>query len=298
MMAPRPRSTMGFAAAWVASSMDLRSTAMTWSHSSSVTSKSVLRDSMPTLLWRMSTAPHRSIAALTIASQSALRVTLAAKTAASPPSCAISLAVSSAFSSLASTQRTRAPSRAKRMAAALPLPSPGPREPAPVMMATLSLSRPLTTCPCSRLERPVDAHVHEIRAARGEPAVHGGPHIRRLLHQLRRHAHRLGEADIVEAWVDQIHGDVLVVLGREALERKRPLLEDAVGRVVEDDVDDGDRVMRGGPERLDRVHGAAVTDQCDDGAAGLGELDAQRRRQPPADAAATEHERRPSGPRR
>jgi hypothetical protein len=144
MMEPRPRSTIGLAAAWVARSMDLRSTAMTRSHSSSVTSKSDLRDSMPTLLWRMSTAPQRSSTLLTIASHSALRVTSAAKTTASPPSTAIALAVSSAFSGLASTQRTRAPSRAKRMAAALPLPRPGPREPAPVTMAILPLSLSLT----------------------------------------------------------------------------------------------------------------------------------------------------------
>src|SRR5712691_11492178 len=38
---------------------------------------------------------------------------------------------------------TRAPSRAKRMAAALPLPRPGPREPAPVTIAILPFSRSL-----------------------------------------------------------------------------------------------------------------------------------------------------------
>ena len=40
-----------------------------------------------------------------------------------------------------STHRTRAPSRAKRIAAALPFPRPGPREPAPVTIATLPRSR-------------------------------------------------------------------------------------------------------------------------------------------------------------
>ncbi len=87
-------------------------------------------------------APQRSVAAFTIAWQSALRVTSAAKTPASPPSVAICFAVSSAFSALRSTQSTRAPSRAKSSAAALPLPTPGPRDPAPVTMATLPSRRP------------------------------------------------------------------------------------------------------------------------------------------------------------
>src|SRR5262249_42008001 len=62
---------------------------------------------------------------------------------ASPPSARISRTVSSARLSSWSTQRTRAPSRAKRMAVALPFPIPGPREPAPVTMATLPARRPV-----------------------------------------------------------------------------------------------------------------------------------------------------------
>src|SRR5262245_7106693 len=251
---PRPRSTMGRAAACVASSMDLRSTAMTWSHSSSVTSKRVLRDSIPTLLCRMSTVLQRSTAACTIASQSALRVTSAAKIAASPPSCVICLAVSSARSSCASTQRTAAPSRAKRMAAALPLPSPGPREPAPATMATLPARRSLIA---SVLEVAVDVHVHEVRAAGGEPALHRGADVHALLHHLAGHAQRLGHAHVVDARVDEVHAHVLVVLGGEPLQRERALLEDAIGRVVEDHVHAGDGVVRRRPQRLDRVHGAA-----------------------------------------
>src|SRR2546425_6700416 len=49
--------------------------------------------------------------------------------------------VSSARSFCASTQSTRAPSRAMRIAAALPLPTPGPRAPAPVTIAILPASR-------------------------------------------------------------------------------------------------------------------------------------------------------------
>src|SRR5215510_10660411 len=51
------------------------------------------------------------------------------------------LAVSSAAAPLRSTQNTCAPSRAKVTAVALPLPQPGPIEPAPTTIATLPLSR-------------------------------------------------------------------------------------------------------------------------------------------------------------
>src|SRR5688572_7523599 len=100
------------------------------------------RDSTPTLLCRMSSPPQRDTACSTIARQSAARVTSAAKACAIPPSPEIAFTVSSARSGCASTQSTFAPSRAKRIDAALPLPMPGPREPAPVTIATLSFRRP------------------------------------------------------------------------------------------------------------------------------------------------------------
>src|SRR5438067_4976626 len=51
-------------------------------------------------------------------------------------------AVSSAAIELISAQITRAPSRAKSTAAALPLPHPEPIEPAPMTSAALPFSRP------------------------------------------------------------------------------------------------------------------------------------------------------------
>jgi hypothetical protein len=95
-----------------------------------------------------------------MARQSAARVTSAAKAEARPPSPAMVLTVSSARSICASTQSTAAPSRAKRMAAALPLPRPGPREPDPATMATLPARRPLTA---QFLKLP-SMYVHQIRA--------------------------------------------------------------------------------------------------------------------------------------
>src|SRR6476469_2696351 len=62
--------------------------------------------------------------------------------AAAPPSPAMILTVSFAASGLKSTQVTRAPSRAKRVAVAFPFPQPGPTEPAPNTIATLFCRRP------------------------------------------------------------------------------------------------------------------------------------------------------------
>src|SRR5881409_2475670 len=147
MTAPPPRFSIAGTAARVARNIDLRSTAITRSHSSSCVSTRSLRDSMPTLLWRMSSPPQRWLASATIPSQSAARVTSAAKAVASPPSPRMIPTVSSARSLNWSTHRTRAPSRAKRMAAALPLPRPGPRDPAPVTIAILPVSRSLMASP-------------------------------------------------------------------------------------------------------------------------------------------------------
>src|ERR671914_662813 len=141
VIAPAPRFSIAGTAACVARSIDLRSTVITRSHSCSVVSMRSRRDSTPTLLCRMSSPPQRDSACSTIARHSAARVTSATKACAIPPSPSIAFTVSSARSSCASTQSTLAPSRAKRIEAALPLPMPGPREPAPVTMATLSFRR-------------------------------------------------------------------------------------------------------------------------------------------------------------
>src|SRR3954469_4489398 len=79
--------------------------------------------------------------AATIASTSAARETSAVNAAALPPSDLMMLTVSSAAAPLRSTQNTCAPSRAKVTAVALPLPQPGPIEPAPTTTAVLPLRR-------------------------------------------------------------------------------------------------------------------------------------------------------------
>src|SRR5579872_3523009 len=64
-----------------------------------------------------------------------------------PPSLVMIAAVSPAAAALRSTQKTSAPSRAKVTAVALPLPQPGPIEPAPTTIATLPFSRSIDCSP-------------------------------------------------------------------------------------------------------------------------------------------------------
>src|SRR5436305_4121953 len=119
----------------------LRFTAMTRSHCSSGSSTTPPTSAMPTLLSSTSMRPKSATQARTIASTSASLVTSARNGSASPPSPVMMFAVSSAALRLMSTQNTLAPSRAKVTAVALPLPQPGPIEPAPTTIATLFLRR-------------------------------------------------------------------------------------------------------------------------------------------------------------
>ena len=76
-----------------------------------------------------------------MAETSLARDTSAESASQMPPSPSMIRLVSRAASRLISTARTFAPSRAKSTAVALPLPQPGPLDPAPETSATLFLSR-------------------------------------------------------------------------------------------------------------------------------------------------------------
>jgi hypothetical protein len=113
----------------------------TGSQSSAEMSQTPPSSAIPTLLFRMSMRPWRSRVASATRLISASLATSAAIACALPPSCSISAVVSPAASPLRSTQTTFTPSRAKVTAVALPLPQPGPIEPAPITIATLSRKR-------------------------------------------------------------------------------------------------------------------------------------------------------------
>src|SRR5882724_900131 len=121
---------------------------------------------MPTLLSSTSMRPWALRQAATMASTSAPRETSAVNAVALPPSPVTIFTVSSAAAALRSTQNTCAPSRAKVTAVALPLPQPGPIEPAPTTIAVLPLSR--------SIEFSLDDDVAEITVARMEPLRNPG----------------------------------------------------------------------------------------------------------------------------
>src|SRR3984885_15525560 len=90
----------------------------------------------------MSRRPHRLSASSTMALRSRSFVTSASKAIALPPLASIRSTVSCAEAKLRSTHSTKAPSRAKVIAVARPLPMPSPGLwPAPTTMATRSFRR-------------------------------------------------------------------------------------------------------------------------------------------------------------
>src|SRR5204862_5607243 len=91
----------------------------------------------PTLFTRMSTRPNFFTHAWTMAETAAASVT--SQRCVAMPGALSTVSASAAASR--STAKTLAPSSTKRTVVARPLPQPGPIEPAPVTMATLSLSR-------------------------------------------------------------------------------------------------------------------------------------------------------------
>src|SRR3954466_12869339 len=106
------------------------------SHTSSDISTGPPAAEPPTLLTRMSRRPKCATQASTISFTALPSVTLQIWLRI----CDECFSVASRFFSFVSTAKTRAPSSAKRVAIARPLPHPGPTEPAPVTIATLPLS--------------------------------------------------------------------------------------------------------------------------------------------------------------
>src|SRR6185503_3715102 len=128
---------------------------------------------------------------------------------------------------------------------------------------------------------PVDDHIQQLWAGRGKSS----PQRRRqrvgLGDALGGHAHRLGKAGEVHLWVREVHADEMVA----AVEGLEALLDDAIAAVVGDYVGDGQLQVRRCPERLDRVHGAAVARETAHLTRGLRQRNADRGGERPADTA-------------
>ena len=64
------------------------------------------------------------------------------------------------------------------------------------------------------------------------------------------HAERAREREEIDSRIDQLHADIAVSLRREPAHGVQPLLENAVGAVVEDDEYRADGITRCRPQRL------------------------------------------------
>src|SRR5215510_3039403 len=94
---------------------------------------------------------------------------------------------------------------------------------------------------------------------------------------LASNAHPMGNFDKIQCRVGQIQVGVGTSSGD--IERM-PIavhveLQDPIGAVAQDNVDDWNMVMRGCPETLHRVHRRAISYQCYNGSVRIGELHSQ-----------------------
>src|SRR5215469_2505340 len=139
-----------------------------------------------------------------------------------------------------------------------------------------------------RLVIAVDRHVDEKRRVAFKPVRDEIGGVVDGLRTLGGDPERARETDIIDRRIGQLHADKAVDLGGEPALRDEALLENAIGAVVEDDEHRGDALMCGGPQRLAGIHRTAVADERQHRAIRQSKLDAERRRQAPADAAAAQ----------
>src|SRR3954447_13197804 len=133
-----------------------------------------------------------------------------------------------------------------------------------------------------RLHASVDHDLDEHRlACRNRVDVSGSKRVRGF-DTMTPYAECLCQRRELNRRIDKIHADKAF----GAMEQPKSLLDDSVTAIVEHEKRDRQFLMGGGPERLDRIHGAAVSKQGDHLAVGPGELDADRGGDAPTDPAA------------
>src|SRR5262249_36136323 len=94
---------------------------------------------------------------------------------------------------------------------------------------------------------------------------------------LASNSHPMGNFDKIQCRVGQIQMSIATPGGD--IERA-PIavhveLQNTIGTVAQDNIDDRDMVMRGGPETLHRVHRRAISDQGHNGSVWIGKLHSQ-----------------------
>ena len=125
-MRPQPASIMSGSTTWQRSKMPRTFTANTCSNSSWLILRNLENGEMPALLIRIVAAPSRSRTSATPASIWSRLLTSTVTPIAVPPSATMASAVATALSPLRSRIATDAPSWARRVAMAIPMPEPPP----------------------------------------------------------------------------------------------------------------------------------------------------------------------------
>src|SRR5215831_1147391 len=169
-MRPLPCASMRRTAARETRKTLVRSQAITWLQSSSVSSQvSFEPPVIPALLTTISSRLQRACAAATARSTSAVRVTSATSAVAEPP---ISPAAASTADLSRSTSATRAPSATSRFAMASPIPRAPPVTSATRPLKLIRLSPGLSR---KRLLEILDQVVRVLEADREPQEILGGP---------------------------------------------------------------------------------------------------------------------------
>src|SRR5262245_6423701 len=140
----------------------------------------------------------------------------------------------------------------------------------------LSLSR--REAPMSlRRDAACCQHLQNIWLIQRQRLSHRRLDLLRTSNTLAGDAHPMGNFDKVQRRVGQIQVGVGTP-GRD-IERApiavRVELQDTIGTIAQDNVDDRDMVMCGCPKALHRVHRRAISDQGHDGSVWIGELHSQ-----------------------
>src|SRR5262245_40512359 len=198
MMQPPPVAACSPATAWAMRNAPRRFVPSTRSQPATSISRNGTSSATPALLTRTSIRPHRAIAVETVSRTCSGSPTSAGWANARPPRAAIVSSAVSSGSDLRPTSSTSAPSAAKRVAMASPMPWP-----APVTMTFFpSKRRALKKSSLGLFHGPRDDATDEVtledqigrndRQRRDEEAGHQRRVVRREPSLQREHAHRQG----------------------------------------------------------------------------------------------------------
>src|SRR5262249_28474600 len=130
-------------------------------------------------------------------------------------------------------------------------------------------------------------HLQDIRCPQRQGLGDGRSDLVGVANTLTSHTHAMGNLNEIQHWLREVQMRIRSPSGEL---QRAPIavhvdLENAIGVVAQDQVDDRDMMMRRGPEALHRIHRGTVSPQRYHWLVRMGELDPQGAWQPLADTA-------------